>query len=95
MIANHGNAGGGWDANDFCVAKDFREVPDEGYRFAQIAGVPMHLPAATLGGEELHLMAQPLEHPDNRLPGLGKEGVVITGDEKRDAHGPILRTAVF
>jgi hypothetical protein len=46
----------------------------------------MHLPAAGLGGPELHLDSKAFQELYHRTPGLGKQGVVITGDEQGCPH---------
>jgi hypothetical protein len=41
----------------------------------------VHLPAAGLLTPELDLVAEPFEHPDDGLAGLGRERVGQAGDE--------------
>jgi hypothetical protein len=44
----------------------------------------MHLAAAGLAGGKNDGVAEPLEDADDGLAGLGKEGVVVAGDEQRN-----------
>ena len=69
-----------------CILIDVDEVADDGDGFAEVAGVPMHLSAAGLLGAELDLVAEPLEDADYRLAGVWEEGVVVAGDEERNAQ---------
>ena len=46
----------------------------------------MHLAAARLLRRELDLVAEPPKQPDDGLPDLGEQQVVVAGDEQRDAH---------
>ena len=39
-------------------------------------------------------MAEALEHADHGLSGVGKEGVVVAGDEERDAQTFLLTLRV-
>jgi hypothetical protein len=47
----------------------------------------VHLAAAGLAGREVNSMAQALKHANDGLSCGGKQGVVVTGDEERDAQG--------
>jgi hypothetical protein len=46
----------------------------------------VHLAAAGLSGGEVDGVSEALEDADDGLPGGGEEGVVIAGDEERDAQ---------
>jgi hypothetical protein len=47
-----------------------------------IAGVEVHLTAAGLFEREIDRVAQPLQQPHHRTPGLGENRIVETGDEQ-------------
>ena len=51
-----------------------------------VAAVQMHLPAAGLLLGELHLHAEPVQQPHDRLPGGREQRVAEAGDEETDAH---------
>jgi hypothetical protein len=70
----------------FDVPIDAHKMADDGDRLAQIAGVPMHLAAAGLLWAKLDLVPEALKHAHDSLSRLRKERIVITGDEKGDAH---------
>jgi hypothetical protein len=53
----------------------------------------MHLAATRLVGTELHLNAETLQQANYRASGLGKQRVVITGNEKRSAHAATQQSA--
>ena len=57
VIANHGDAGRGRDADGFGGREGFQETLHHGERLAAIAGVVMHLSAATLSGREVDCVA--------------------------------------
>lgn len=87
MIANHGNAGGGRDADGLVVAEDLEEVAHQRHRFGLVAGVVVHLAAAGLGLAEFDGMPQALEHSHDGSTGLREERVVVAGDEEGDVQG--------
>jgi len=87
VISNHGDAGGGWDADRFVVSEDFEEVPHQGHRFGLVTGVVVHLAAAGLGLAEFDGVSQTLEHGYDGSTGLREEGVVVAGDEEGDVQG--------
>ena len=49
---------------------------------ARVARVHVHLPAAGLLEREVDLAAEAFEQPNDRVPGLGEQRVVETGDKK-------------
>ena len=49
---------------------------------ARVARVHVHLPAAGLLEREVDLAAKAFEQPNDRVPGLGEQRVVETGDKK-------------
>jgi hypothetical protein len=87
VVAHHGDAGGGGDDDGFGVAELLDEALEEGEGFGLVAGVVVHLTAAGLGGVEVDGVAEAFEDADDGLAGAGEEGVVIAGDEERDAQG--------
>ena len=52
-----------------------------GNGLAMVAGVPVHLAAAGLVGREIDRVPEALEHAHHSLAGLGKERVVVAGNE--------------
>jgi hypothetical protein len=58
-----------------------------------VAGVPVHLAAAGLLDWKVNSVAEALEYANYGLAGLGKESVVVTGDEQRHSQGEILRNS--
>jgi hypothetical protein len=54
----------------------------------------MHLAATRLAGREVNRVAQALEHAYNSLSGRREQGVVVTGDEERDAQGSSLTAQI-
>jgi hypothetical protein len=46
----------------------------------------MHLAAASLAGREVNCVAKPFEHAHDCLACGGEQGVVVAGDEERDAQ---------
>ena len=87
MLAHHGDAGGGGDADDFRIAEHLDEAADERDGFAVVAGVVVHLAAAGLFDGEVDGVAEPLEHARDGDARFGEQRVVVAGDEERDAHG--------
>jgi hypothetical protein len=87
VVANHGDAGGGGDADRLVVAEDFEEVPHQRHGFGLVAGVVVHLAAAGLGLAELDGVSQALEHGYDGPAGLWEERVVVAGDEEGNVQG--------
>ena len=85
MLADHRDAGRRRDADDFGAVEDASEMLHQRPRVAGVAGVVMHLPAAGLLPPELDLVAEPLEHGDDRLSRFREQRVVVAGDEQRSA----------
>jgi len=82
VIAHHGDTGGGGADDDFGVGEDLEELPEEGVGILAVAGIVVHLAATGLGGAEFDGVAEAFEDGNDGLAGLGKEGVVIAGDEE-------------
>ena len=55
----------------------------------------MHLATAGLAGGEVDGVTEALEHAHNSLACCGEQGVVVAGDEKRDAQGRSLTGQQF
>src|SRR5260221_1381158 len=87
-VAHHADARGRRRDHDVGVGKDVYEMTHERQRLALIARVVVHLATTGLRLGEVHRVPQALEDGDGRLPDLGKERVVETGDEERDSHRP-------
>ena len=66
--------------------EDVGEPTDQRDASILVAGVEMELAAAGLLGRELDVVAEPAEQADNGLADLGKQRVVVAGDEERDPH---------
>lgn len=66
------------------MAKLLYKAPDQRESLRLVTGIPMHLSAAGLACREINRMAQPLEHLDDGLARLWKQGVVITGNKQGD-----------
>jgi len=86
VLAHHGDAGGGGDADSFGIAKDFDETADERNGFTMVAGVVVHLAAAGLLDGEVDGVAETFKQARDGDARLREEGVVITGDEEGDAQ---------
>ena len=82
VIAHHGDAGGGWNDDGFCILIDADKVTDDRDGFAQVASIPVHLTAAGLLGAELDFMAEALENAYDGFACLGEESIVVAGNEK-------------
>src|SRR5579859_1224334 len=93
MIADHGDAGGGGNADGLGIAKDLNEAAHQRRGLPLIAGVVVHLAAAGLVERELDGVPEPLEQTDDRLAGGGEERVVIAGDEERNAQSRGLNSS--
>jgi hypothetical protein len=50
----------------------------------------VHLSATGLAGGEVDGVAEALEHADDGLTRCGEQGVVVAGDEERDAQARLL-----
>src|SRR5580704_13935285 len=61
-------------------------MADNRHRLAQIARIPVHLPAAGLLRTELDRMSKPLQHLYDGLACLRKKRVVVAGDKQRNTH---------
>jgi hypothetical protein len=59
-------------------------------RFFLLSRVPVHLPAAGLPLWKLNRTPQPLWHADDSFVCLGKESVVVAGNEEGNPHCPPL-----
>ena len=94
VLAHHGDAGGGRNADGFGVAEGADEVADERDGLSVVAGVVVHLSAACLGERELDGVAEAFEHAGDGDSRLGEEGVVVTGDEECDAQGDLRALGV-
>ena len=81
MVANHGYARRGRNANHFGAAKNLQEVLHHGQSLFLVAGVVVHLAATRLRGPKLDRMAQLFEDGDDRFTGLRKKSVVVAGDK--------------
>jgi hypothetical protein len=55
----------------------------------------MHLATAGLAGREVNGVAKALEHAHNSLACCGEQGVVVAGDEQRDAQGDSFAESNF
>jgi hypothetical protein len=87
VLAHVCNAAGGRDDDGFGVAELFDKTRQHWQRFIPVAGVDMHLATAGLAGREVNRMTEALEHAHDRLACGREQGVVVTGDEERDAQG--------
>ena len=87
VLAHHGDAGSGRNADYLGIAKHLHETADEGDGFAVVAGVVVHLATARLFDRELDGVAETLEHTCDRYARFGEERVVVAGDEERDTQG--------
>ena len=74
------------DRDRLCVAEHCDEVPNEWDRLSLVAGVVMHLTAAGLRARKVHVVPEPFQQAHDCLAGVGKEGVVETGDEQGEPH---------
>jgi hypothetical protein len=72
VLAHHRNTRSGGDTYDVRIAKDLYKASYQRNRFAVIAGVVMHLSTTSLLQGEVNRMPEPLEHPRDANPGLGK-----------------------
>jgi hypothetical protein len=90
VVADHGDAGGGGDDDSFGVLELVDEALEEGVGLGLVAGVVVHLAAAGLAWGEVDGVAEAFEDADDGLACGGEEGVVIAGDEERDAQGSLL-----
>jgi hypothetical protein len=86
VLAHHGDAGGGGDADGFGVAEDIDEATDERDGLAVVAGVVVHLAAAGLGEGEVDGVAEALQEARDGDARLWEQGVVVAGDEESDAQ---------
>ena len=82
VIAHHCYAGGRRNDDGLRILIDADKVADNGDGFAQVAGVPVHLAAAGLLGAELDFVAEAFEDAYDGFACLGKESVVVAGDEE-------------
>jgi hypothetical protein len=55
----------------------------------------VHLAAAGLAGGKVNGVTEALEHTNDSLAGGGEQGVVVAGDEERDAQGGSLAGGNF
>ena len=78
---------GGRHNDDFGVAELLDEARQQRESLIPVACVDVHLAAAGLAGREVDGMAQALKDANNGLACGGKQGVVVAGDEQRDAQG--------
>jgi hypothetical protein len=53
----------------------------------------VHLAAAGLPGGKVDCVAEAFEDADDGFSGVGKKGVVVTGDKERDSQNQTLRAA--
>jgi hypothetical protein len=86
VVAHHANAGGGGDDDGFGMLELVDKTAEEWVSLSLVAGVVMHLAAASLAGGKVDSMAEAFKDADDGLAGAGKERVVIAGDEERDAQ---------
>jgi hypothetical protein len=86
MVAHHRNAGRGRHHHRLGVAKLREKTLQERHRFGLVAGVEVHLAATGLRPGKVHRMPQPFEQAHHRFAGLGKQRVVVAGDEQQDSH---------
>ncbi len=86
VITNHGDARRRGAADKVVAFEYVDEFADQRNGFALITGVVVHLPAAGLFRPEVNGMAEPFQHLYYGDAGGGKQQVVITSDEKRNAH---------
>jgi len=78
---------GGLGRDDDVVAREGRdEAPGEPEGLGAVPRVQVHLSTAGLLEREDDLVAKPLEYPDDRFSGVGKDRVVHAGDEQGDLH---------
>lgn len=89
VLAHHGDAGSGRNADHLGIAKHLHEAADEGDGFAVVAGVVVHLATAGLFYRELDGVAKTLEDTCNSYARFGEERVVVTGDEERNTQGEL------
>ena len=87
VLAHVRNAARGGNDDDFGVAKLLDKTWKQRESFVPVAGVDMHLATAGLAGREVNGVAEALEHAHDRLACGGEQGVVVAGDEERDAQG--------
>ena len=86
VITDHGDARSRGAADNVVAFEYVDEFSDQRNGFALITGVVVHLPAAGLFRPEVNGMAEPFQHLYYGDAGGGKQQVVITSDEKRNAH---------
>jgi len=87
LLADHGDARGRGNDDGFGVPIEADEALGLRERFSAEAGVGVHLPATGLLGEEVERDAEALQQAHHGAAGFREEGVVVTGDEERSAHG--------
>src|SRR5215204_467305 len=85
-LAHHAHAGARGCDDGLVTAEDLDEAPHEGYGFALVACVEVHLPAARLRVRKVYLHPEAFENLDGSPSRLGKERVVEAGYEERHSH---------